>query len=435
MPVRPYQAEMIDGASAAFASGARAVLIQAPTGSGKSHITADIIHRATAKGRRVLCLSHLDALRADLSGRLSRTGVAHSVLAADAPNDATAPVQVASMQTLHARPDCRPAADLLIVDECRRAAAPTVREILAAYPAAHLLGTDATPERGDGTPLGDIFDAMVCGPSVRWLTSAGYLVPAAVLSPPVLVEGALAMDPVDAFVKHAHDRRAIFFCRDVEEARDVAHRLPVHAQVITGETRREVREEARRLLAAGELRAIVNVSVYRDGADLPSADCIVLAQTLGVTSAYLQAVGRGLRISPETGKRDCLVLDLTGAAIVHGLPDDDRVWSLTGAAVARVGSDLKIPLVRCGECFAVMHAGPVACPRCGASLKGRKVKRRATRIERQELARLDERPQEVRDAIAIRGIENRLRSSGRFSEAQIPRIAASIFAKKRGRAA
>jgi hypothetical protein len=37
-----------------------------------------------------------------------------------------------------------------------------------------------------------------------------------------------------------------------------------------------------------------------------------------------------MRPSPATGKRECTVLDLTGAAVIHGLPADRREWSLTG---------------------------------------------------------------------------------------------------------
>lgn len=433
MILRPYQADIIERVRAEYRRGARAVLMQMPTGAGKTATAAECIRASVAKGRRVIFAAHLDSLLTDTSRRLEAAGVEHGIVQASRPSNPSAPVQVASLATLHRRPDCRPPADLIILDECRRAAAPTVRGVLEAYPDADLLGLDATPERGDGTALGDIFEAMVCGPSVKWLTDGGYLVPAIVLSPPQPVDGALAMDPVEAYERHGEGRRAIFFCRDVEDARDVAHRLPCHARVVTGETGWREREEIRALLASGELRALVNVDVYRDGADLPSLECVVVARTMGVASAFLQACGRGLRAAD--GKRDCLILDLSGAAVLHGLPSDDRVWSLDGAAVRRVGDDLKLALSRCAKCFAIFHAGPRECPRCGAHLSGGRVKRRATRIERQELARLDDRPQEVRDRIAIAGIEKRLRASGRFTEAQIPRIAQSIFRKKRGRAA
>ena len=50
-----------------------------------------------------------------------------------------------------------------------------------------------------------------------------------------------------------------------------------------------------------------------------------------------------------------------------------------------------------------------------------------------EMRRVDDMPAEMRDAIALKGISNRLRQSGKFSEAQIPRIAQSILLKSRGK--
>jgi DNA repair protein RadD len=429
MALRQYQQRLIDDVREAYATGYRSVLMQLGTGGGKTFTAATLIRLSVEKGNRVIFAAHLESLITDTSARLTEAGVAHGIVQADRPTNPTASVQVASLQTLHRRPECRPPADLIIIDECRRAAAPTVRAILDAYPRARLLGLDATPERADGTALRDLFESMVYGPSILELTKQGHLVPAHVLSPPQPTEGTLAMDPAEAYATYATNRQAIIFCRDVEHARDVASRMPVATAVVTGDTPRAQRETVRERIASGELRAIANVDVYRDGADLPALDCVIVARTMGHASAWLQACGRGLRSHP--GKTNCLVIDLVGAAILHGLPADERIWSLDGES-RRAGPAL-VQLARCNQCFAVFHVGPPTCPRCGASAYGSKVKRRATRIERQELSRLDTRPQHVRDRIALEGIAKRLRNSGRFSEAQIPHIAASIFAKKNKR--
>ena len=160
----------------------------------------------------------------DTSERLARAGIAHGIVQGDLPTNPTAPVQVASLATLHRR-GVRPRADFLIVDECHRAIASTVREVIESYPRARVLGLTATPERGDGQPLGDVFERLVCGPSVRELTLAGHLAPAIVFSPPAPTDGALALDPLEAYAKHAPGLRAMVFCRDAEHARDVAARL------------------------------------------------------------------------------------------------------------------------------------------------------------------------------------------------------------------
>ncbi len=427
--LRPYQFELVDRVREAYRE-ARSVLMQLGTGGGKTTTAAALIERAVAKGRRVIFAAHLDTLISDTSDRLTVAGIAHGIVQADRPTNADAPVQVCSLATLHRRGE-RPVADLLILDECHRAAAPSVRSVLEAYPKARLLGLTATPERGDGAPLGDVFERLVSGPSVRELTAAGHLVPAVVLSPPAPTEGALAMDPVEAYERHAPSSRALVFCTTVAEAEDVARRMPVPTQTVLGETPREIRRTVRERVTAGELRVLVGCSAFLEGFDLPAIETVILARALGTCSSYLQAVGRGLRPSLETGKRACLVLDLVGTAILHGLPGDERVWSLD-APPRRTATGLAA-LARCRGCFAVFHAGPAQCPRCGESMQGSRLPRRATRIERAELSRLDTRPQHERDEAAVRAIARRLHASGRFPAHRVEAIARGIFERGKRR--
>jgi superfamily II DNA or RNA helicase len=432
MQLRPYQRELADRVRAEYRAGARAVLMQLGTGGGKTATASSIIAASVAKGRRVIFTAHLDTLIDDTSERLTAAGIEHGIVQADRPTNGAAPVQVCSLATLHRRGE-RPHADFVIVDEAHRAAAPSVRAVLEAYPAARLLGLSATPARGDDAPLGDVFDRLVCGPSVRELTAQGFLVPAEVLSPPAPVEGALALDPVEAYQRHAPGRPAMIFARDTEHAEDVASRLSAAGAlvaVVLGDTPRAARRQARQRLAAGEPLVLVGCGVFVEGWDSPEVEAIVLGRAFESCGAYLQAVGRGLR--PSQGKRRCLVLDLSGAAVLHGLPADDRVWSLEGAAVRRTGDGLAA-LARCRACFAIFHAGPAQCPQCGELTKGVRLPRRATRIERQELARLDTRPAAERDARALKIIERRLHASGRFPAWRVPTIARSIFERSRKR--
>jgi ribosomal protein S27AE len=68
--------------------------------------------------------------------------------------------------------------------------------------------------------------------------------------------------------------------------------------------------------------------------------------------AYIQAVGRGLRAAKN--KTDCIVLDLMGSSLEHGLPDDSREYSLDGKAISLANQK---------------HALQV-CPRCGTIFRG-----------------------------------------------------------------
>jgi ATP-dependent helicase IRC3 len=45
---------------------------------------------------------------------------------------------------------------------------------------------------------------------------------------------------------------------------------------------------------------------------VPNIDCVLLARPTRSRNLFSQMIGRGLRLSPQTGKTDCLILDMVG---------------------------------------------------------------------------------------------------------------------------
>ena len=107
---------------------------------------------------------------------------------------------------------------------------------------------------------------------------------------------------------------------------------------------------------------LVNVAIATEGFDLPDASCIVIARPTKSLSLYLQMVGRGLRPKKDGG--DCLILDLAGNALEHGLPEDTREWSLAARGESEAGGDA--PVVLCEECKTASPAARHNCKSCGA---------------------------------------------------------------------
>lgn len=407
----PHQLDLVARVDAAFEAGARAVVMQLGTGGGKTFTAAEWIRRRVEAGRRVLFLAHLDQLIEDTHARLIARGVPAGFVQAGRASDPTAPVQVGSLATLEARPNERPPADDVVIDECHRAMAPGVRSVLGAYANALLLGLTATPQRGDGQPLGDVFNTMESGPPNAWLTANGFLAPCDVIEPmgaSTTELNGLACDPVDALARWAPSSRAIIFATNVLHAEDIARRMGDRARVLTGETPRHERHEIRRWIDEAPGRAIVNVAVCVEGFDAPAIDTVVLARSFNVCGSFLQAIGRGRRIHGQ-GKR-CLVIDLKGSWVDHGLPDDPRRWSIDGKAVVRTGEGL-IALKRCLECMAIF---PVArgCPRCGATGKAiSKLPRVLNRAEVEES--VSHLPIEVRMRRYFERVKSRVLKSGK----------------------
>jgi DNA repair protein RadD len=364
LTLRPYQARGIDGVKRAWISGARLILIVSPTGSGKTALGVGVVEGAVAKGRRVLWLAHRRELISQASERLDAVGCTHHgvILAGHKRDNPLFPIQVASVQTITARGNAPPA-DIIVWDEAHHCTATTYRDIANAYPTATHFGLTATPERGDGSPLGDVFQAMVVVASIHELQDEGHLVRCTVIGPDE-VRRDLAVGPVEMYAKHARNRRAIMFAANLTHMRALAASFNLagyRAECIEGETKNRDKILAR--LASGETRVVCNVFCLTEGTDVPAVACVGVMRGCSAWSAWVQMGGRGLRPSP--GKEDLILLDPRGHVWAHGLLDDERVFSLAGkASKPKAGA---VALRRCAPCGAIFRYQPL-CPRCGAGV-------------------------------------------------------------------
>ena len=80
--LRNYQKQSIDDLRKAYRFGARAPLLVAPTGMGKTIIFSTIAASAAAKGNRVLILVHRRELIQQASSKLQWVGLEHGIIAA-----------------------------------------------------------------------------------------------------------------------------------------------------------------------------------------------------------------------------------------------------------------------------------------------------------------------------------------------------------------
>src|SRR5512144_543048 len=116
--LRTDQAEAIENVRNELLEGERRVVLQSPTGWGKTVVAADIVSRAIEKDRRALitvpALSLVDqTVEALYAHGIRDIGV---IQANHHMTDGRHPVQVASVQTLMKRE--LPEAHVVIIDEC-----------------------------------------------------------------------------------------------------------------------------------------------------------------------------------------------------------------------------------------------------------------------------------------------------------------------------
>ena len=400
MQLFPFQQGMVDDIERKIAEGIRRILAVAPTGSGKTVIASEIIKRAVAKYQRVLFIAHRDELLTQARDKLKNAGVTAGIIKAGRDKDTRpqALVQVGGIQTLYGRwirTDRMelPPAEFFFVDEAHRSPAMTYQRIMEAYPTAIFIGLTATPCRGDGRGLGNIFEAMVEGPQIGELIKLEKLVPLKILAPAppdlgdvrVMSTGdyniddlSNKMDPlvgdvVEHWLKHAQRRRTVCFAVDIKHSVHLVDEMlksEIRAEHLDGDTRQDEREAILGRLASGETEVVSNVGVLTEGFDLPNIGCIVLARPTRSLGLYRQMVGRGLRTAP--GKNDVTILDHAGGVHRHGRPDDPIEWTLDTdrratnktheARVTKTGNS--DPFVECKNCGHIRLRG-MACEACG----------------------------------------------------------------------
>lgn len=390
--LRPYQDDLIARARRSFAAHRR-VLMQAPTGAGKTTIFAWLTRAVSQKGRRVCILAHRRELLRQIGGRLADFGVPFATIDASSRQVSRCAVSVASVQTLVRRLDhYQDAFDLLVIDEAHHAVAGQWRAVAEAFPKARILGVTATPERLDGRGLADSFDDLLIGPSVRELIEGGFLSDYAAFAPanggPDLsgirsrlgdfdlaalaetMSGAeLVGDAVDHYRRLAPGRPAVAFCVTVKHAELVAQQFRdagYRAAAVDGTL--DAAERDRRIggLADGTLDVLASCELISEGLDIPGISAAILLRPTQSMGLYTQQVGRALRPKPDGSK--AIILDHAGNVLRHGLPCSDREWSLTSRK--RKKRKGEAPAKQCEDCGAVVAAGCRECPECGFRFSG-----------------------------------------------------------------
>jgi DNA repair protein RadD len=390
--LRSYQSSGVAEIRGAFMSGYRRVLYCLPTGGGKTVIFTHIATQAAIKGSRIGILVHRQELVDQTSRALHGLGCNHGVIAAGYRQDLRHTVQVASVQTLARRLHTIPPDffQLLIIDEAHHAVAGTWAKVIAAMPSAYLLGVSATPERLDGRGLGEQFDSLIVGPSAAWLTEQGYLCPARIYAPPGLDlsgikrfdtrrghdeaeqrlrQGQAMGDAVSHYrrtIADQHNGTAIAFCVSVAHAEAVAEAFRqqgIPAAMLDGATDRGVRKRLIADLGAGVLKILTSCDIISEGTDIPSVTGAIMLRPTDSLGLHLQQVGRVLRTAP--GKRVAVINDHVGNSHRHGLPTDERDWSLRGRPTRKRDKQAELPVKVCPACFCTVASVVSDCPECG----------------------------------------------------------------------
>jgi DNA repair protein RadD len=385
--LHPYQERDADTIRAAYREGARAPLYVAPCGSGKTVIFSYICRGAMRLGKKVEILVHRTELVDQVSATLNEFEVPHGIISAGYTYRPHLPVYVASVFTLVRRAGLF-TPDLTIVDEAHHCVETTTwGKVVARGALSRLLGVTATPCRMSGEGLGGIFDRLILGPTPGYLIELGYLTPLRCFAPPTIntdklrsrmgdfLKGDLVElvdrqtvtgSAVDHYRRLADGKQAVAFCVSIEHAQHVAKQFReagYPAESVDGKLDRQLRRQIIGGFARGETKVIASCDLISEGFDCPRIEVGISLRPTQSVGLWLQQCGRILRTYP--GKKEALLLDHAGNTLRHGLPTDERAWSLEGLQRHADGRKPVNSIRICPNCFSAQSSRLPDCHACG----------------------------------------------------------------------
>ncbi|KAL1748461.1 P-loop containing nucleoside triphosphate hydrolase protein, partial [Schizophyllum fasciatum] len=365
--LRPYQEHCLQTCTEALSAGSTRIGVSLPTGAGKTTVFISLLSRLSppqdnAKATRSLIIVNSVELARQSAEQVAKLFPRWSVeIEQGAKHQATgrADVTVATYQTLLQPERLRKINPVhlkaIIVDEAHHAAAPSYRRILAHFdpgvqhpdkgfvpPAlpSHkvpIIGFSATFSRHDGLALGSVFERIVYHRSFlemikeEWLCDVRFTSVHARLKLNEVTVNARSGDfnaaslarvintptvndlVVRTWLHRAAQRKStLVFCvsiAHVESLTQAFRSYGVDARYVYSGT---PASERRALIAAfrgGEFPVLINCAILTEGADIPNIDCVVVARPTRSRNVFAQMIGRGMRLSPSTGKTDCHIID------------------------------------------------------------------------------------------------------------------------------
>lgn len=389
--LRDYQEDAVRDTRVAFANGHKAPCLVLSTGAGKTVCAGKIVRDAFDKGKQVMFVVHRQELAKQTCKAFKGYGITPAFIMSGVTPDYDNPVQIATIGTLCNRLDVVKEPDLIIIDEAQHALANQWLKLKQHFGKSKMIGLTATPCRLDGKPLREYFDTLVIGPSTADLIKKGALTPYDYYAPSTIdttgmkhnktdfTADALSFfsqkreiigDNIQQYLRLANGKRNIVFACNVKHSLEIVKRYQdagIPAAHLDGETPQADREKILSQFATGEIKVLSNVELFGEGFDLPSIEVVSLLRPTLSTSLYLQQVGRALRPCPELGKERAIIFDHVGNYERHGMPDDDREWSLKGGLVRKrpaTPTEATVRVQRCPECF-FAHSPAHECPMCG----------------------------------------------------------------------
>lgn len=366
--LRPYQEEAVKAIHNEWDSGRKNVLLVLPTGTGKTVCFSQVVSDQISDGSRTLIIAHRGELLEQAADKLRiNNGVDSALEKAESSSlNSMFPVTIASVQSLsqinRLNKFPKDYFKTIVVDEAHHAMSDSYQRVLQHFDTAKVLGVTATPSRNDQRNLGQFFECKAYEYTMRQAIKDGYLCPVKAQMIPLEVnisnvglsngdyaagEIGDALEPylnqiVLEMLNYCKGRKTVVFLPLVKTSQKFCELLNLHgfrAAEVNGKSieRKEILEDFEK----GEYDVLCNSMLLTEGWDCPAVDCVIVLRPTRVRSLYQQMVGRGMRLSPETGKKELLLLDFLWMTERHDLCKPSALIAKDEDVAARIDKKIQ----------------------------------------------------------------------------------------------
>lgn len=401
--LRDYQQAVYRKTVEAFRQGYKRPLVCLPCGGGKSYLFAEMAKNTRGE---VLILTHRRELLSQHNDLLNGLGI-------------NARVSMVLTEANRLGQYQRPA--LIITDEAHLSRSNSWMKVLDYYN-TFTVGFTATPVRLDGKPLGDMYDTLIEGVSVKWLIENNCLAPFEYYAPMtidvdsarhvagdyvvsdlerIMNEKAIYSNAIDSYKRLANGEKTIAYCVSVKHAESLAEQFRnagyAAASISAGTPNRaQIMDDFRN----GKITVLCNVGIISEGISINDVTCCLLLRPTESIALGIQQMMRCMRYAPGKVAK---IIDCAGNFMRVGLPDEDREWSITASVKkpAAMTSDGDFTVRVCQNCYKTFKTAPV-CPYCGESyqLSPREIKAheeiQLQRITEEETLRIEQEKKRMR---------------------------------------
>ena len=334
--LRPYQNDIINSVRDTNGS----VLIEVPTGGGKSVIASEIAKNEIIKGGKVLIVAPKIILLEQLEATFS--SLEPQIIHGTKDYDSNHSVFISTLQTAHKRDLGFEEPTMIIIDEVHFGFSGKMIKSLLENFNGRLIGLSATPY-DQNSDLIEGFGMHIHKYDLTYMLENGYLVKPVCYSP-VKVDlsnikiqaGEYNQKELDdkfnnfenimQIVKHTKDiikmkKSALIFCINISHSIAIAtafNEAGIPTKAIHSKLSKKEQKSIIEEYKSGKIKMLANPMMLTTGFDNHATDCIVLARATKSQNLYKQMVGRGLRISE--GKDHADILDCSGVIDNLGLP-------------------------------------------------------------------------------------------------------------------